>query len=89
MENPKISWRAPNKNADSLMKIGLIGYIEGDTLILVSPNFVIFYLQLIFLYSENFIFLAWVVQKFEFWRPRLRGPPFWYPQILSFVSYLL
>ena len=47
---------------------------------LIPPNFVKVYFFFIFAYPENFMCLAWVVKKFQFWRPRLRGiPPTWHP----------
>ena len=52
-------------------------------LVLAPPNFVKFYLFFILVYAENFMRLAWVVKKFEFWRPCFWGnPPFWYPKTL-------
>ena len=37
----------------------------GDPFILVAPNFVKFYLFVIFAYSENFMCLACMVKQFE------------------------
>ena len=48
---------------------------EEDSFILVPPNFVKVYLFVIFAYPENFLCLACVVRKFDFWRPHLRGTP--------------
>ena len=42
---------------------------------LVSPDLVKFYIFFIFAKPENFMYLASVVKKFEFWRSRLRGIP--------------
>ena len=43
--------------------------------ILISPNFVKFYLFFIFVNPKNFMCLAYVVRKFDFWQPHLRGNP--------------
>ena len=40
------------------------------------PKFCIFYLQLIFIYSENFICPAWRVKKFKFGGPILGRYPY-------------
>ena len=54
----------------------LANSFEGDPFILVFPHFVKLYLLFIFAYFENFMFLARVIKKFEFWRPHLmRGDP--------------
>ena len=61
---------------------------------LIPPNFVNFDLFVIFAYFENFMCLARVIEKFEFFWPRLRktlhfGAPK-FCQILSFFYiYLL
>ena len=69
----------------------LVVPFEG-ALILVPQNFVKFYL-FVLAYTENFICLASVVKKFEFWRIRFGWkPPFWYLKLWSnflFLLYLL
>ena len=55
---------------------------------MVPPNFVKFFIFFVLAYPENFMRLAWVARKFEFWWPRLRGTlSLWYPQILSYFIY--
>ena len=56
---------------------------------LVSPNFVKFYLFFIFANPENFMCLASVVKKFEFWLPRLEGTPNLVPPNFISSLYLL
>ena len=47
---------------------------------------VTFTLLLISTHSENLIHLDLMVQKFKNLVPRLRGPPFWYPQLCQILS---
>ena len=49
--------------------------VWGVPPILIRPNFVKFYLFFIFANAKNFMCLACVVRKFDFWRPHLRGTP--------------
>ena len=57
--------------------------------ILVPPSFVNCYLFFMFAYPENFMCLAWVVKKLEFWWPCLRGTPdFDIPKFCQILSFL-
>ena len=53
----------------------LASLFEGDPFILASPIFFKFFHFFVFAYPKNFMCLAWVVKKLEFWRPCLRGIP--------------
>ena len=54
------------------------GPVSGESPILVTPNFVRFYLFFVFAYSEKFMCLMRVVEKLQFWRTHFGGPLFWY-----------
>ena len=56
------------------------------TPILICPNFVKFYL-FTFANVKIFMHLACVVRKFDFWRPHLRGTPFWYSKLLWILCF--
>ena len=58
---------------ERLKSLNLAAPFEGDTSISVPPKFVKLYLFFIFENPENFMCLAYVVKKFEFKWPRLRG----------------
>ena len=67
----------------------LAALFEGEPPILIPQNFVKFDLFVIFAYSENFVCLAYVVKKFEFFPPRLRGTPhFATPKLCQILSFL-
>ena len=68
----------------------LASLLEGDPFILVLPNFVKFYLIFVFAYPKNFMCLARVVKKLEFWRPCLRGTPILiYPNFVKFYLFFI
>ena len=61
---------------------------EKGLFVLVPQICQILYFLRILVCIKNFMRLAWVVKKFEFWWLLLRRTPsLWYPQILSFFIF--
>ena len=65
------------------------GPVGGVPPILICPNFVKFYLFFMFLNPKNFMCLACVVRKFDFWRPHLRRTPILVLQIVLNFMFLI
>ena len=55
---------------------------------MVPPHCFIFHVFFVFICSESFMRLAWMVENFEVRRNQLRDAPFWFLQILSYYNFL-